>query len=274
MSKKVSVVIPTLGGSQIIKTLNQLNKGSLRPNEIILSTIGKIKLQNEVKKIRNVKIIRSNKKGQVSQRIKGFKLIKNNYVLQIDDDILLEKNCLKKLVNFLALDRKKKAVSPLLITQNRSSNFDKKPKNFFYKFYHFILNGKKNFQSGKISKAGIPYYFDNKRIKGLINVEWLSGGCILHRKENLILKNYFPILSKKAYCEDLIHSEELKKKKINLYLNTEALAYYNDFEGFKSIKSDYICRSYFIKISKKSFLRMNFYYLILFMRFFIAKIYI
>ena len=48
MSKKVSVVIPTLGGSQIIKTLNQLNKGSLRPNEIILSTIGKIKLQNEV----------------------------------------------------------------------------------------------------------------------------------------------------------------------------------------------------------------------------------
>ena len=55
MSKKVSVVIPTLGGSQINKTLNQLNKGSLRPNEIILSTIGKIKLQNEVKKIRNVK---------------------------------------------------------------------------------------------------------------------------------------------------------------------------------------------------------------------------
>ena len=53
------------------------------------------------------------------------------------------------------------------------------------------------------------------------------------QKENLILKNYFPILSKKAYCEDLIHSEELKKK-INLYLNTEALAYYNDFEGFKS----------------------------------------
>ena len=100
MSKKVSVVIPTLGGSQIIKTLNQLNKGSLRPNEIILSTTGKIKLQNEVKKIRNVKIIRSNKKGQVSQRIKGFKLIKNNYVLQIDDDILLEKNCLKKISKF------------------------------------------------------------------------------------------------------------------------------------------------------------------------------
>ena len=49
--------------------------------------------------------------------------------------------------------------------------------------------------------------------KNLHEVEWLPGGCILHSKKNLIKKNYFNFKYKKAYCEDLIHSYFLKKKK-------------------------------------------------------------
>ena len=49
---------------------------------------------------------------------------------------------------------------------------------------------KKIFKVEKFQK-GIPYYFDNKRIKGLINVEWLSGGCILHRKRESYFEKLF-----------------------------------------------------------------------------------
>jgi hypothetical protein len=48
-------------------------------------------------------------------------------------------------------------------------------------------------------------------------VEWLAGGCILHRKENLITENYFPF-SGKAYCEDLMHSILLRKNNIDLWI--------------------------------------------------------
>ena len=36
----------------------------------------------------------------------------------------------------------------------------------------------------------------------------------MHFKKNLVLKNYFPFKGK-AYSEDLFHSIELKKKKLN-----------------------------------------------------------
>jgi hypothetical protein len=280
MNQKISVVIPTLGGIHLEQTIKNLNNGTKIPNEIILSLPKKTYTILKLSKYTNVKIIKTFRKGQVHQRIEGFKSAKYPLVLQLDDDILLNKYCLRELSNFLRF-KKKVSVSPLLITKSKSSNFDRRPKNLFYKIYHFFLNGKENFKEGQVSKAGIPYYFDNYKKNNIYKTDWLSGGCILHKKENLILKNYFFIKSKKAYCEDLIHSHKLKKKKIQLYLNTNAKAKYDDFDGFKLsslkdfyaiIKSDYMCRLYYVKLSKKSIIRMNLYYFFLIIRFFFTKI--
>ena len=281
MKKKISVVIPTLGGSHLFNTINHLNKGTLVPNEIILSITKKTKIEYRVRNIKNIRIIQKSIKGQVMQRIEGFKHSKNEFVLQLDDDIILEKLCLYYLFETLNKNKKKIAVSPIFLKKEKSSKFDQKPKNFLFKFYHFLLNGKKNYNVGTVSLAGIPYYFENISAKKITKVEWLSGGCILHKKRNLILKNYFPFKIKKAFCEDLIHSKKLIDKKVNLYLCTRAKAVYKDFEGygffslrnfFKELKEDYLSRSYYIKISKKSFLRMNFYYITLILRFFFKKI--
>jgi GT2 family glycosyltransferase len=280
MNQKISAVIPTLGGFNLKRTIQKLNEGVVSPDEIILSIPKNINIDTKISKNKKVKIIRTSKLGQVPQRIEGFKIAKHSYVLQLDDDILLNKFCLKNLLNFLKF-KKKASVSPLLVTKRKGSNFDKYPKNFLYKIYHYLLNGDENFVYGKISKSGVPYNFSKQKKEKFFETEWLPGGCILHKKENLILKNYFPIKSQKAFCEDLIHSHELKKNKIKLYLNLIAKAEYDDFEGFKlfkitnffeNLKNDYICRFYFIKLSKKSLIRMHIYYLFLIFRYFFIRI--
>ena len=81
-------------------------------------------------------------------------------------------------------------------------------------FYYFLLNGRERFKSGSISLAGICFGVNKEDLKkqtGLIAVDWQSGGCVLHKKKNLILDDYYPF-SGKAFSEDLIHSYLLKKE--------------------------------------------------------------
>ena len=51
--------------------------------------------------MKKIQIIHSKIKGQVKQRIEGFKNVKNNIVVQLDDDIILKEDCLEKLKNSL-----------------------------------------------------------------------------------------------------------------------------------------------------------------------------
>ena len=64
---------------------------------------------------------------------------------------------------------------------------------------------------------GVPDSIDDWR-----DIDWLPGGCILHRRENLIVKNYYPF-SGKAYAEDLFHSLLLKEKGVILVRSGKAI---------------------------------------------------
>ena len=110
--------------------------------------------------------------------------------------------------------------------------------------------------------------------KKIYEVEWLPGGCILHRRSNLIKKNYFKFKSEKAFCEDLFHSFYLKKKNIRLFVNTSLKCDFDSFKGFKTLSffkclnlmfQDFRIRFCFIRLVKKSIYRMIFYYFILFL---------
>ena len=62
---------------------------------------------------KNVKKISTKNKGQVFQRIEGFKLAKNDYVLQLDSDIRVSKFCLEHLYNRIK-NKKISSVGPKL----------------------------------------------------------------------------------------------------------------------------------------------------------------
>ena len=90
----ISVVIPTIGSRNLKKTLNSISTSSVKVNEIIISLPSDSNSdKNNYESYRNLKFHISQFKGQVAQRIEGFKIAKNDLVVQLDDDIVLEKKC-------------------------------------------------------------------------------------------------------------------------------------------------------------------------------------
>ena len=88
---KISIVIATIGNRNLIPTINSLNNNTIRPDEIIICI--PLNDENKLEKLKsfsNTKIVKSKYKGQVKQRIEGFKIVKNDIVLQLDDDIILK----------------------------------------------------------------------------------------------------------------------------------------------------------------------------------------
>ena len=286
LKKGISVIIATLGGESVISTVNSINNGSIIPNEILIC-IPKDFIENAFINFQydNVKIVETNEKGQVIQRINGFNLAIYEYVLQIDDDVILEYNCLENLYDSLKHSDSHTAISPALYTlktnlsvyRSSSKNLNKY---FLRPFYYLLINGFRGYKQGSITLAGTQIGIDPSYFKdNLIKSEWLPGGCVLHNKNNLVLKNYFPF-NGKAYMEDLYHSTILKGNKINLYINKQAIAYIDDprdeqltFSSWiKEISNDYKIRKNLVNITNKSYFNLHIYYCIRILQFLLKNL--
>ena len=107
----------------------------------------------------------------------------------------------------------------------------------------------------------------------------LAGGCVMYRRENLVLDDFFPFEGK-AYNEDLIHSFLLRNQGCRLILDSKAHCYeegntsssYSLFEFLSNLAADYRARKYFAKLSSRSFFRMNLFYVAWFLSYFLKKI--
>ena len=278
MKKKIpiSIVIPTLGGNRLHKTLNCLSKSTVFPNEILIVIPKQTKIElDKIGNIRKViKFIYTSEKNQVLQRIEGFKKIKMGIVVQMDDDILVNKDCLEKLY-FRIKNNDNIAISPNMIANSKLSKIYKKPNTKFLKLYHWLINSNKGFNPGTIALSGFNYAHENG-IKGEREQEWLSGAMIMHKKKNLILYNYYPYKFAKCYCEDLLHSLILRKKKIKLvkYYETKvreissgSIIDKNSFiNTFKAFKSEFLIRYFIVSKFKLSTIRCIIYYIIYFIR--------
>jgi GT2 family glycosyltransferase len=216
---EVSVVIATLGGGLLPATIDKLNTGDLAPKEILIAIPEDIADRVSALVTGNVSIVKVSGWGQVRQRAYGFSQVKFPYVLQIDDDVELEKPCLRRMVNFIG-DRKDVAVCPSLldnITGKPSAHLSKPKEDsgFLYRFLFWVINGSKGYQAGKISLASVNMAHDANATEPY-EVEWVPGGCVLHTKDNLVTYNYYPF-NGKAFSEDLFHSVILRRKGVKLY---------------------------------------------------------
>ena len=267
---KLSVVIPTIGDRNLFPTLLSLNNSSIEINEIIISAPIKNKLNRiELQKIRNLKIHISKFKGQVLQRIEGFKIAKGDYILQLDDDIILNKNCIRLLFDELK-NLPNASISPnVFLSENKNSIFSKKD-SLKQKIFNLISGLKLYNREGRITISGFESYPEISSNSDLLTeTEWLIGGCVLHHKKNLILNNYFNF-SGKAYCEDLFHSLELRKNKIKLFIHKKASIFLDvnenktDWNTFKKeLFKDLRVRRFLVLNNNLSITRM---YLVYFFR--------
>lgn len=216
--KNISVVIPTLGNENLKFTLDSIVNSSIAVLEVIIVIPDNFNIKFDLSEFSrlNIVILTTSKGGQVFQRSEGFKIAKGDFVLQLDDDIQFNKNFIEGIVNTLNSLPNKSSVSPLLTNHLNKSvyrgSFTRLSRLFYALFYFDVL-----LKEGSINSFGksIGIITINKILK----VDWLPGGCVLHRRENLILNNYFPFNSK-AFMEDLYHSYYLKANGISLYVDS------------------------------------------------------
>ncbi len=281
----VSVVIPTLGNDCLLKTVYQLNLGKITPKEIIIC-IPKDKILNiDLSSYSNIKIVKTDFYGQVPQRIMGFKSASYDYVMQLDDDVLVDDDCLKYLLERINKYKSRVAVAPSIHNiLNYESVYKKPNRNKFISFvYYFLMNGVRGYKPGTIDKTGTPVGIDiDLYEKDVFETEWLAGGCVLHHKDNLVCDNYFPFQGK-AYGEDVMHSIKLREMGVKLLIEPKAKCYieinsssdYSLIDFVKDLKAEVKIRKYYMGIitnqRKTTNIRINIYYLITIMRYMINK---
>jgi len=256
----IDIIIPTLGGNKLFSTISSINKGILKPKKIICVYYGNIN-KIKYKKFKNLQFVKSKEKGQVVQRNLGFKYSKSKFILQLDDDIVLNKNCLSKLIKAKKKLPDNAFLAPIILDNEGNSFYTNENKsNILLNFYKYFICaapfGEKKI--GKFTSLTLCYGV-NKQIKNsFFKCTWLPGGCILFSRKYLKYKtDKFPFKGK-AYCEDLFYS--IKRSNLNLKHYVIKGALVKTFKNsdkfiFKNFIDEITIRYYLLKILKGSKIR-------------------
>lgn len=219
----VSVVIATLGGPTLMRTIDCLNESGPRPAEIIVCVPDEEWGNRSDCIAPNVAVHRLPFRGQVRQRAAGFLAATSPYVLQLDDDLLLTGRALESLLQALLGLAPLSVVAPVFVRSGSGVGFARVRKGtmgLLASITATLLRGAawSDRRMGTISRVGHNYGVNpNEMTEKLMVVEWLPGGCILHRRENLIFEDFYPYAGK-AYAEDLLHSFLLSEKGIRFWV--------------------------------------------------------
>ena len=279
MDNNISVVIATLGGEFLEETIESINNSSIVPKEILICIPEECAINLKHLSYSNTKILKTSVRGQVAQRAVGFQNAKFPFVLQLDDDIKLDLYCLENLLETV-ISKKNVAAGPKLF-----DHLTKKYHSYlipseiklvwFNKIFYFLANGRSGYQPGKISKSGVNFGIPETP-STFHNVDWLCGGCLMHRKENLILTNYYPT-SGKAYAEDLFHSKLLRDNNVILVRSGEAKCYvdFTSSQGgdwlniWRNFSKPLIPKKLFVKSINGSIIRLYFMNFLIYIRLFL-----
>lgn len=216
--KNISVVIATIGEPSLNETIKCLLDCSYNPQEIIVCVPSGMLDNLSQYVVANCKIVESPLRGQVNQRCVGFGHVspEADLVLQLDSDMSLNPTTIADMVADMDKLPELSALGIKIRDGSRESDFMFKISRWRWvnKWFHYLVNGKDGFAPGGVALTGINFPFIG--LTAITSVDWLPGGCIMHRRSNLICENFFPFEGK-AYCEDLFHSAALQDRGISLY---------------------------------------------------------
>ncbi len=225
-----SIAIASLSHTKIYKTIKNLEKLKTKPKEVIVCFPTKIKNNYKFKSdFFTIKILYINKFSQTEQRIKAIKNCTSKIVLQMDDDLILKKNCIDEMIKCLINKSKKSVIGAILFDNNVDDLFYRYRYKYFYQvlrnFYnHYICLAQPGIKKmGTLSKIGLNYGIDPKFLSKNINCfecEWLNSFIVGHKKSMLRQLKY-PYKGK-AYGEDVINSIYRKKNGIKHYVALKA----------------------------------------------------
>jgi len=144
LNPTVSVVIATLGGAQLSKTIATINAGSLVPGEILVCIPDQYSENLKNIEAPNIRVIATSFIGQVAQRAEGFRQAKEPLVMQLDDDVLIAPDALEMMTRYLLSLGRGHVIGPAiynLITNEPLTKIDIGVSGFFHNLYASIVGG-------------------------------------------------------------------------------------------------------------------------------------
>lgn len=271
----LSVVIATLAGKELEQTIYYLRNGESVPAEILICIPEDVTPQLNIVEDECVRVVWTPCRGQVAQRAFGLAQAKSNYVLQMDDDVILSETTMGLLYESLVRLGPGNALSPLFKnadTQEYLTRYEQNIKGFFKSVIASLIGGApwSYRRMGKIDHSGIPYAIDRRFTRGasLVEAEWLPGGCVICHQADLVLDNYYPFTGK-AYSEDVIHSLLWRKRGVRLWVASDISIGTHIAPmpaTFKSILADYRARAYVVVLNDGNIWRCRIWFLLYFMR--------
>ena len=283
------IVIPSTGEPSTHNLLKSIEFSTILPNNVIvvIRDVDQFYFDPESFSF-PITLLRCPNHGQVYQRIFGFQNCHSSLVMQIDADCSFDSSFLfRYITEFLRVESISDcdiALSPSFLDSNTRPMFSSETHLSF--LYRLLLSSIGLMYSNKnLSKFGQNFSLNMpsnsfSKSNQTFHSDWLPGGCMMLRKNSLVVDNYYPFMGK-AYAEDLFHSYLLFSKSVSLFVfyginvTTEAhpaLRTYRDFckslliyfrisvafcsfTGFPAIFSLLICipyvKSFFTLLSRK-----------------------
>lgn len=275
----LTVVIATLGNDCLANTIEQLNRGTIIPQEVLVCIPYEFASRMVNLTYANVRIIRTKCRGQVAQRAEGFLQAKNSMVLQLDDDIQLRSDTVYCLMSALEVLGRKNAVGPVYLethTEQPIHSVGTGMRGLLRNIFYSTVCGARWGASrmGTFTSAGIGFGVNTTHFKGsLFSTEWLPGGCVLSYQDDLITDSFFPNMGK-AYCEDFIHSYLRTAKGISHWVipAAECLISRPESESTRNdVAASIKARRYFVRLSGRSLARLKLYEFVMRLRWLLKR---
>ncbi len=263
----ISVIIPTLGGESLEETVEQLNRGTFVPLEILICIPEEEAFRVAHLSFSNVRVVKTQCRGQVAQRAVGFQQAQQPMVLQLDDDILLNEEALQSLVLELRRLGRGNALAPLYydaVTRRCMHELKGGLSGWLDSLGAYVICGAPwgIKRMGVVTVIGLNYGVDSSYCGTQpFETQWLPGGCVLCFREDIIQESFFPYEGK-AYCEDLIHAFLRIENSMRHWVIPSAHCLTTAPEPVvsgSSIKAQNNARRYFVRLSGGAEWRLTLY---------------
>ncbi len=212
----VSVVIPTAGRIVALRqTLATLRSQTVLPFEVIIidgtATIESNEfIRSFVAELEfpSIRVFSAETRGAAPQRNQGIKLTSTANVLLLDDDILLDKDCLVTMWRALMLRPAAQGVTPIYVGDSYS------PPGFFGRIIMSILNGHRlSSYAGRVLGPGFTCVPDDSvDLPEVVEIDWMGAGCALYRRDMLPDPPFPSVFQGASLFEDLCLSLTVAKK--------------------------------------------------------------
>ena len=177
-----SAIIPTANRSEVLhRTLGSVLEQSSVPGEIIIIDASADDSTKTVcDQFPEVTYLKATERGAAQQRVQGVAEATLPNILFLDDDIILEPDCLA-LLEAALLSSEKIGGAVATITNQQYH-----PPGRLTRPILRLIEGKAQHYAGKRVAGIMPQHpWDNDELPDIVPIEWLSSTCTLYRREAL-----------------------------------------------------------------------------------------